>query len=517
MKRIIATLLAAILTAGCAYGLIGCSGGSETAQSSDTTAPSQNNGGDVTDTQPGDGSSPGEQEPTLEVPDVTYEGADFLVYMGGQGVGIGDKFNDFGEDNLDYTSVSTAIFKRNKTIEKKYDIKIESVEEFANENGSGPSFVRVSEDYLSGECPYSMYEVGTMAAANLARNGYVLDLNATPYIDLSKPWWDQGANRDLQVQGKMYYTTGDISVVDNLATHNIYFSKTLARTLGINDLYSLVEEGKWTIDKYSEYVKMASAEVTGDDTMDENDRYGALIWNDSIQATLIGCGVRTCTINEDGEVELTLYSDKSQDIVSRYTELCFDRSTTYNYVIRLDSWQEWDPVRIGMFTEDRALFFKTILNTFGRLRDADVDFGILPYPKYNEAQENYGSYVGASYSVMICLGGNMEDEDLERNSALIEAMAYYSRELVTPEYYDSTLKGKLIRDEESAPCLDIIIGNRFFDVGIYYLIGHYTWDLTEMMKGERNDFTVKYEQKYNAAMKEIEKLNADFVKAGFEP
>ena len=510
MKRIISAVFAVILCISCIGMTVGCG---DTADTADTQA-----GGATTD-------AGGETEPVtekdmtneVEVPDITYDGAEFSVYMGGQGVGIGDKFNDFGEDNTDYVSVSTEIFKRNQIIQKQYDVKIVSYEEFATENGSGQSFVRVSEDWLSGNCSYSMYEVGTMAAANLARSGYLLDLNSTPYINLSKAWWDQGANRDLQIQGKMYYTTGDISVVDNLATHCIFFNKTLAKQLGINDLYTLVDEGNWTLDKYSEYVKMVSDDLDGNDVMDEHDRYGAIIWNDSMQATLIGCDVRTCTINGDGEIELTLYSDKSQDIVSRYTELCFDRSTTYNYVIRLDSWQEWDPVRVGMFSGDQALFFKTILNTFGRLRTAEVDFGILPYPKYNEAQAEYGSYVGASYSVMICMGEKMEESDIERNSALIEAIAYHSGKMVTPEYYDETLKGKLIRDEESAPCLDIIIGSRKFDTGIYYLIGHYTWDLTEMMKGERNDFTVKYQQKFNDAIMEIEKLNADFVKAGFEP
>ena len=500
MKKIISCVLSLLCIATSAVSMAGCSN-----QPSDTA--------DTTAVYDPDSQSP--KDPVLEVPDVTYDGAEFLVYMGGQGVGIVDKFNDFGEDNDDYTSVSTAIFKRNKTIEQKYDIVIRSEEEFANENGSGPSYIKVSEDWFSGECSYSMYEVGTMAAASLARSGYILDLNDTPYIKLSNPWWDQGANRDLEIQGRMYYTTGDISVVDNLATHNIFFNKELARLLDITDLYELVKDGRWTLDKYIEYASVASSELNGDDVMDENDRYGAIIWNDSIQATLIGCNQRIGTINESGEIELTIYNETTLDVISRYTELCFNRDKVYNYVIRLSAWQEWDPVRVGMFEKDQALFFKTILNTFGRLRNADVDFGILPYPKYDEGQENYGSYVGASYSVMICLGAHMEDADIERNSALIEAMAYYSREIVTPEYYDYTLKGKLIRDEESGPCLDIIIGNRIFDVGIYYLIGHYTWDLTEMMKNERNDITVKYQEDFDAALQEIDKLNADFLKAGY--
>ncbi len=502
MKRALALIMSLLMALGCVFFVVGCGNGDTSVDTGASTLDS----------------STGETEILPDVPELDFDGETFLVYMGGQGIGDSDKFNDWGEDNDDYTTVATAIFKRNKTLESKFNIVVDSEEDWATENGSGKSYVTVAEEYASGECSYSMYEVGTMAAANLARNGYLLDLNSTKYIDLSKPWWDQGANRDLEIMGKMYYTTGDISVIDNLSTHNIYFNKELAGQLGVNDLYSLVSEGKWTLDKYIEYVKRASDDLDGNGVRDENDRYGAIIWNDSMQATYAGCGQRICTINTDGEVELTYYDEVTVDLVDRYTQVCFDRNTSYNYVIRLgqDNWQQWDPVRIGMFANDQALFFKTILNTFIRLRNQDVDFGILPYPKYNEDQKGYGSYVGASYSAMICLGALMKEEDVERNSAIIEVAAYLSKNLVTTEYYDYTLKGKLIRDDESAPCLDIIIGSRVFDVGMYYLIGKYTWDLTEMMKAENNNIASKYQEDFNTAMQEIEKLNADFLKAGYE-
>ena len=499
MKKIISAILATVMCFGILFS-IGCQPSSEDTASS------------ATDTLP-----PGaDNEPRLEVPDTKYDGADFTIYIGGQGVGVNDKFNDWSEDNLDYPTVSAAIFKRNQQLQTQYDIKISSETDWGNENGSGKSYTKVAEEYFAMDCTFSVYEVGTMAAASLARNGYLYDLNKTPYINVNNPWWDQGVTKDLQIQGRMYYSTGDISIVDNLNTHAIFFNKELAEELKVPNLYDMVDSGAWTLDKYIEFVKYGSEDLNGDGSRNEKDRYGAIIWNDAIQATFAGGGQRIATVNEDGEIELTVYNEKSFDIITKFTEVSFDRDISYNYVIRISTWQQWDPVRISMFENDQALFFLTTLNTFGRLRNANVDFGILPYPKYNEEQSSYCSYVGSSASNMICLGYHMSDEDVARNSAIIEAAAYYSRQIVTPEYYDVMLKGRMIRDEESAPCLDIIIGNRIFDVGMNYLIGKYTWDLTEMMKAEKNYFASSYQEKFATAMKEIETLNADFLKAGYK-
>ncbi len=498
MKKIISLLLAALMVATACFAIVGCNKEEEKPEetvSIDTSTP----------------------EPQLEVPDTKYDGAEFSVYMGGQGIGVVDKFNDWSDENEDYTTVATAIFKRNKTLEDLYDIKISSIEDWATENGSGKSFLRVSEDYFAEQCEFSMYEVGTYAAANLARNGYLLDLNhEKSYIDIDKPWWDWGATKDLQIQGRMYYSTGDISVIDNLSTHNIFFNKELVKEENLPNFYEMVEQGKWTVDAYIENVKKVSKELNGDDKMDENDRYGAIIWNDSMQAAFAGVGQRIGTLNSDGAIELTMNNEITVDLIDKYTEVCFDKNVTYNYVLRLSDWQKWDPTRVSMFENNQALFMKTILNTFGRLRNVEIEFGILPYPKYDEAQENYLSYIGASYSNMICLGYHMAEEDLLRNSAIIEAAAYYSKQLVTPEYYDYTLKGRLVRDDESGPCLDIIISNRIFDVGMYYNVGKLTWALTEIMKSGNNTFSSDYQASFNTAMQDIEKLNADFLKAGYE-
>ena len=52
---------------------------------------------------------------------------------------------------------------------------------------------------------------------------------------------------------------------------------------------------------------------------------------------------------------------------------------------------------------------------------------------------------------------------------LLESTLYsvpYGQELLTPEYYDRTLKTKRFEDDESEAMLDLIFRNRTYDIGL---------------------------------------------------
>ena len=57
---------------------------------------------------------------------------------------------------------------------------------------------------------------------------------------------------------------------------------------------------------------------------------------------------------------------------------------------------------------------------------------------------------------------------LEMTGAVLEALAYESRETVIPAYYDIALKGKYARDPESVEMLDLIFAGRIYDLGDTY-------------------------------------------------
>jgi len=115
---------------------------------------------------------------------------------------------------------------------------------------------------------------------------------------------------------------------------------------------------------------------------------------------------------------------------------------------------EWKTGNPTYFTEDRALFRIEQIYGIKQIREMESDFGMLPAPKYDEAQEQYSSYVHPGQSNSICIP--VTNTRLELTGALLEDGSYKSFEKIRPAFYDVTLKGRIARDEDTTEMLDII-------------------------------------------------------------
>ena len=95
------------------------------------------------------------------------------------------------------------------------------------------------------------------------------------------------------------------------------------------------------------------------------------------------------------------------------------------------------------------------------MRDMEYDFGILPFPKYTEEQDEYYSrlcfYDAAVIPVTV--------PDLECSSIILEALSCDSYNNVVPAYKEEVLKSKFVRDEDSSQMLDIVLAHRVVDMG----------------------------------------------------
>lgn len=492
MKR----LLAVILLICIAVPLAACGGNGNAPETTTAATPSD------TTAAPED-TKPAETTIFPEMPEnPDYDGYEFVTLFCSGG---GNNFNDFVSDNPDYEIVNEAIYRRNEKLCEFFNAKMTNIEDIASSFGGGPGFQRIKSDYLAAESNYDLATAGNFDMAQLAKSKYLEDLHEVPYIDLTQSWWDQRANRDLGVNGKMYFSTGDIGIVDNLATHCMLFSKTIAELKGITDIYDLVYDEKWTLDKLEKYVQDVSDDLNGDDVMNDNDLYGMLCWNDAFQGAFAGAQSYICTLNDEHEIEFTLYSEKNVDLAARITKMFFNPNVSYNYINTVGTARGAE-----MFANSQGLFMTTIFSTVPKLRETDMDFGIIPYPKYNEEQDGYGTFVGSTYSVMYCI--EPFAEDLERCGAFTEMMAYLSKQFVTPAYYDHTLKGRDARDEESQRCLDIIFASRTFDFGVMYAVSSLTGQLTSMMKDGSNRFETIYNSSKRSATTAVNMLNKEFSK-----
>ena len=427
----------------------------------------------------------------------------------------GYKGNDFEGVADGGTSVEQAVYQRNEWLRAYYGINVTNAEflGYGTTNGNGNGFQKIYTDYMAGISTYDAAMIGTGDVANLAQNGMLWDLSSLPHLDLTKEYWDQKANEDLAIAGKMFYTTGDISVVDNIYTHALLFNKDLISSYDLENPYDLVKDNEWTLEKLGTLVKQVGQDVDNNGVYDEKDLYGLMIWNDPIAAMLAGAGEKIATVNEDGELELTFYNERVVNLYDTLDTILFNPQNVYNYQYdnatgKGSNISTWDTNRFAVFNENRVVFNFGALSLVESHRDSEVDFGILPYPKFDASQKDYGHLVSGFHTQFFCIPMTA---DPVRSSAVAELLAYYGKEYLTPAYYEKTLYGKYIRDEESSEMLDIIFASHVFDVGVYYEIGGYFSQIQSRFE-TRKALSSIYETYKSAAEVKIQQINESFAK-----
>ena len=146
-----------------------------------------------------------------------------------------------------------------------------------------------------------------------------------------------------------------------------------------------------------------------------------------------------------------------------------------------------------------------MLDAINNLRDMKDDFGIIPWPKFDETLDRYYTNVDAGCN-LICVPITVGNP--ECISVVLEAMAYDSYKNVIPTYYDVVLQTKYTRDEESPEMLDLIREGRVYDIGYYYegFVGEIS-SIGACLATEADHsfstFYAKYETKAIAKLEEI--------------
>jgi hypothetical protein len=246
-----------------------------------------------------------------------------------------------------------------------------------------------------------------------------------------------------------------------------------------------------------------TADLNGDGVINFDDRLGGLIWDDTMMGIINSIGERCAIINPNGFIELTLLNERTLRVFDTYMDFVLsDNALTYQR-------EDWESIKSdAMFENNQALFYLQIMELVVRLRAMEVDFGVLPFPKLDTAQENYYSTVGSWHSGFMCVP--IGQDDPSRTGAVLEALAAESMYTLLPAYYDIALKGKYVRDEESEEMLDLIFGSKVFDLGWIYQIGNYNEDIMNQLRNNRKDFVSMYERGLNRAERKAEQINEAF-------
>ncbi|MFA6948213.1 MAG: hypothetical protein WCQ72_04465 [Eubacteriales bacterium] len=315
---------------------------------------------------------------------------------------------------------------------------------------------KVQKSVLAGNDDYQLALTHCIQdVANLISGGYLYDWNDIPNINFSKSWWNQNIIDQLSIKGKTYYAVSDYMIADPNA---ILFNKEIAANYAIDNPYDIVRNGQWTLDKLIELSGKVSSDIDGNGKYDQNDMYGFTVEGDWILNSIpYGCDQYLVEQNDDGSYSLAMSGEKMINIVSKVHSFLKEGHSAYTWKYGTATDKQ---IMIG---SGRTLFNMVTLHDVSTFRQSEVEFGILPYPKYDEAQE---SYISNDWGGLMCVPATIGDTELVGKT--IETLSYYSTSTTIPAYYETLLNGKLARDDDSVEMLDLIYGNLVYDAGLNY-------------------------------------------------
>ena len=393
----------------------------------------------------------------------------------------------------DGETLNDAGARRNAAVSDLLNIEFEAVE-------MDSPVSKFKSSIMAGDTEYDfMLPHATDGVPQLVTSHLLYDWNNLEYVDLTKPWWNTSMTTSLGIGGHLFYASGDI-VMTWQGMMAILFNKSYLAGMELEkDLYETCFDGEWTIDYMAQIIKGHSKDLNGDGKMTNVDQYGLLDNKNAGYVYMYSADQRVTVPDADGWPTLTLNTERMAEIVGKYYNLIHSGET---YLDIYSNASYPTSTYRNTIVEGRA-FLATldVGGLYAQLREIEFDFGLLPMPKFDEAQENYRVFCGAGL-----IGVPSNAPNPERTGVIAEALAYYSYKEIRPAFFDIVLENKAVREENAYKVLQMMHENKVFDFGFNFDSNGYNIITDVVVNKKSTDFASAYAKKEKAILKSFEKI-----------
>ncbi len=371
--------------------------------------------------------------------------------------------------------VEDAIYDRNDRIEERLNVELK----WYSQNGAGGSETtaftqHVEAQFNTGTKMYDIIASYSRTMGVLAVQGFLYNLATIEednYINLEQPWWPAQLVETVNFGDAYYFISGDMATSVLYMMHMIYFNKDLYKRYGVQDtdLYQLVYDGKWTLDKMIELTSQRYVDSDSTPGASANDTYGFISLHYICDSFYPGSNLRL--VDDDDDDMLVISAD-------------YGSAKTVKLINKLGQWAATDDVWIhnsskessstrsvtqAAFTSGRA--FMTLQHSKVGKNYAGLTFGIglMPVPKYDESQVNYYTGMGNPWSIYgIFVDFDQrgdKDATLSMLTAVLECWASEGYRLTTPEIFEVNMQLKYSEGQDETNMFEYIRSGITFDLG----------------------------------------------------
>ena len=378
--------------------------------------------------------------------DLNFGGMNIRIHTRGGG----NRYQDIdggGEETGDL--VNDTVYQKARMVEERLGVKL-----VVSENTEGYKQIgeEIQATVLAGDDAWEIISTSTNATIQFSRDYLFQPVQNNQYLDFDQPWWWKDAMYELTLDGEnVRYFIGDTSISAYNYCGAILYNKDLLESFGgkEDDLYNTVFEGKWTMDKLGEYASQMNKDVDGDGKLALTDVNGFYLDTfEYLKFLEYGCDVRRYTREGSNLPVVDLDLERADIAINNMLKLVKETKGVY-----------WDSAeksrRRDVFANGNAVFYGTILgDAYNQtVRAMEAEYGVIPYPKMDDKQENYTTFIHGSAAMFSI---PVTSKNVDPSCAVLEAMCSEAYRSVIEVYFDAALKGKYSSDPSSAKCVDII-------------------------------------------------------------
>lgn len=366
-------------------------------------------------------------------------------------------YNKLDVDELTGERLDDAVYNRNRFVESQLDCVI--ADNPATWNPASVLETAVTAGTGEIDLAYGLIE----NAGALIEKGHLMPFNELPNVDMSKPYWDQGAIENLMILDKMYFGLLDFGFDHYESMTVLFYNGALINQYQLEDPYELWANDEWVIDKMMTMVTTVSSDTDSNGIYElGTDLFGLAGREYWFQPMLFTSGQSLVSWDEENsQFLLNLGNEDFLTVAEKISQ--FYVPANANYV----DYSDYDLGRTA-FSQGTVLFYSRLIGDYKHLREVDDDYGIICFPRYDYSNENSYCFVQnpGTFFLPIDVGDDNGDgqDDYAEIGLFLEAIAAYTYDYTLPEYIENAVIGKGLRDQNSVTVFREIIQNRNFDL-----------------------------------------------------
>ena len=378
-----------------------------------------------------------------------------------------DMYMNVDADTMTGEPLNDAVYNRNRKVENLLNCKFEVTKKETADSGLESMTDVIKKTITAGDDAYDVIYSSINTTPAMVSDGYFLNLHDVQGLHLDQPWWDQIVASNITIEDCLYFATSPMHLMSLDGAWCLYFNENIMHQNDMALPYDLVRNGTWTLDKLMEYIKPVT-NLNGDASFKWSQTgtcmYGISAHVNAPDKFILGCGEYFIEKDKSGALSFGATDEQFYNSLSKIASVLDNTSgLTINA-----STTDFDAEAGGymyIFSVGRSLFLTAEIKAAQELRDMKDTFGILPYPKYDEAQETYhSSFVNQCLFYTI----PVTNSHLKETAIISDVTSYQSYMDVLPVYYNTIVEQKGLRNEDSIEMLNIIRSSNSVELGVLF-------------------------------------------------